>query len=147
MFSRIMLRISQLSEAYQSKPVNLTHWGRDQTTFSSAFHWMKTFEYLKVSLKYVPQGLFDNMSALVQIMAWCRTGNKPLSEPLLVCCTDLYASLGLNELSQHILNTEHATVYGFLLFLCLSANTLAFSKLFTMNRTINYPTIMYHLYR
>ena len=31
------------------------------------------------------------MAALVQIMAWRRTGDKPLSEPKLVpCCTDVY---------------------------------------------------------
>ena len=32
------------------------------------------------------------MAALVQIMAWHRTGNKPLSEPMLVCYTDAYIS-------------------------------------------------------
>ena len=43
-----------------------------------------------ISLKYVPYGLIDNMAALVQIMAWHRTGHKPLIEPMLVCCTDAY---------------------------------------------------------
>ena len=38
----------------------------------------------KISLKYVPWGLIDNMSALVQIMAWRRPGDKPLSEPMLI---------------------------------------------------------------
>ena len=33
-------------------------------------------------------GLIDNMAALVQIMAWHRTCDKPLSEPMSVCCTD-----------------------------------------------------------
>ena len=37
----------------------------------------------KISLKFIREGLIDNMPALVQIMAWCRTGNKPLSEPVL----------------------------------------------------------------
>ena len=40
------------------------------------------------------------MPALVQIMAWCRKGHKPLSEAMLIYCTDTYASLGLNEESQ-----------------------------------------------
>ena len=44
----------------------------------------------KISLKYVPLGLIDNMAALFQIMACCRTGNNPLSEAMLVCCTDAY---------------------------------------------------------
>ena len=44
----------------------------------------------KNSLKYVPKGLIDNTAALVQIMAWRRTGDKPLSEAMLACCTDAY---------------------------------------------------------
>ena len=44
----------------------------------------------KISLRYVPQGLIDNMAALVQIMAWHLLGAKPLSEPMLVCFTDAY---------------------------------------------------------
>ena len=39
-------------------------------------------------LKYVFYGLISNMTALVEIMAWHRTGDKPLSEAMLVCCTD-----------------------------------------------------------
>ena len=35
------------------------------------------------SPKYVPCGLIGNMTALVQIMAWRRTGDKPLSEPMM----------------------------------------------------------------
>ena len=29
-------------------------------------------------------GLINNIPALVQIMAWRRTGDKPLSEPIMV---------------------------------------------------------------
>ena len=39
---------------------------------------------LKISLKFVPKGLINNIPSLVQIMAWRRPGNKPLSEPMLV---------------------------------------------------------------
>ena len=35
---------------------------------------------IKISLKFVPWGPIDNIPALVQIIAWCRSGNKPLSE-------------------------------------------------------------------
>ena len=37
----------------------------------------------KISLKFVPKGPINNIPALVQIMAWCRPGDKPLSEPML----------------------------------------------------------------
>ena len=38
----------------------------------------------KNSLKCVPKGLINNIPALDLIMAWCRPGDKPLSEPMLV---------------------------------------------------------------
>ena len=36
---------------------------------------------IKISLKFVPWGLINNIPSLVQIMAWRRPGDKPLSEP------------------------------------------------------------------
>ena len=44
----------------------------------------------KFSLKFVPMSPIDNMPALVQVMAWRRTGDKPLSEPMLTRFTDGY---------------------------------------------------------
>ena len=55
---------------------------------------------IHISLKYVPKGPIDNNLALVQIMAWCQTGDKPLSEPMMAWFGDIYASLGLNEFSE-----------------------------------------------
>ena len=40
--------------------------------------------FIKISLKFVPKGPINNIPALVQIMAWCRSGDKPLSEPMMV---------------------------------------------------------------
>ena len=39
---------------------------------------------IKISLKFVPKGRIHNIPWLVQIMAWCRPGDKPLSEPMMV---------------------------------------------------------------
>ena len=39
---------------------------------------------IEVSLKFVPKGPINNIPALVQIMAWRRPGDKPLSEPMIV---------------------------------------------------------------
>ena len=44
----------------------------------------------KISLKYVPWGIIDNMAALVQVMAWYTASNKPLSEPVMLYLTDAY---------------------------------------------------------
>ena len=66
----------------------LTHWGRDkmadisQTIFSNAFLEWKCMDF--AWLKCVSQVRINNISALVQIMAWRRQGDKPLSEPMMV---------------------------------------------------------------
>ena len=39
---------------------------------------------IKISLKFVPKGPINNIPALVQIMAWRRSGDKPLSETMMV---------------------------------------------------------------
>ena len=39
----------------------------------------------KISLKFVSKGPINNIPALVQIMAWRRPDDKPLSEPMMVC--------------------------------------------------------------
>ena len=39
---------------------------------------------IKISLKFVPKGPINNNPSLVQIMAWRRSGDKPLSEPMMV---------------------------------------------------------------
>ena len=38
---------------------------------------------MNMSLKFVPKRQINNIPALVQIMAWRRQGDKPLSEPML----------------------------------------------------------------
>ena len=39
---------------------------------------------IEISLKFIPTGPIDTIPALVQIMAWRRAGDKPLSEPMMV---------------------------------------------------------------
>ena len=39
---------------------------------------------LKISLKFVPKIRINNILTLVQIMAWRRPGDKPLSEPMMI---------------------------------------------------------------
>ena len=45
---------------------------------------------IHISLKFVPMGSNDDKSALVQAMAWCGTGDKPLPEKMLTKFTDAY---------------------------------------------------------
>ena len=45
---------------------------------------------IQISLKFVPKSPIDNKPALVQVMDWRRTGDKPLSEPMMTQVTDPY---------------------------------------------------------
>ena len=45
---------------------------------------------IRISLKFVPGSSIDNKTALVQVMAWRRTGDKPLPELMLTLLTDAY---------------------------------------------------------
>ena len=48
--------------------------------------------WIKISLKFVPKGPINNIPALVQIMAWHRPGDEPLSKPMMARLTDAYMS-------------------------------------------------------
>ena len=54
---------------------------------------------IKISLRFVPKGPIDINPALVQIMAWCRISNKPLSESILAQFTVIYirSTRGMSE--------------------------------------------------
>ena len=72
---------------------------------------------IKISLKNVPKGPINNISALVQIMAWRRPGDKPLSEPMMV------------SLLTHICDTRPQWVNQLAPGRCRSNSTTIFHKL------------------
>ena len=45
---------------------------------------------IRIALKFIPKGPIDNKPALVQVMAWHGTGNKPLPELMLTQSTCTY---------------------------------------------------------
>ena len=52
-------------------------------TFKRIFFNENIWIPIKISLKFVPNGSINNIPALVQIMAWRRPGDKPLSDPMM----------------------------------------------------------------
>ena len=50
----------------------------------------KIYILIKISLQFVPNGPINNIPSLVQIMAWHRPGNKPLSEAMMGWFTNAY---------------------------------------------------------
>ena len=68
----------------------LTHWGLDkmaaifQTTFSNGHSWMKMYEFW-LTFHYISLMVpINNIPTLIQVIAWRRPGDKPLSEPMMV---------------------------------------------------------------
>ena len=59
-------------------------------TFKSMFLIENIWISIKISQKIVPKGLIDNKAALDKVMAWCRKGNRPLPETVLIQFTDAY---------------------------------------------------------
>ena len=57
---------------------------------------MFQFKKKKNPLNFVPKGPINNKWSLVQVMAWPRSGDKPLPEPMVTLFKD--ASPGLSEL-------------------------------------------------
>ena len=75
----------------QVRAQELTHWGREKNRrhfaepiFKCVFLYENALISIKISLKFIPKGPINNIPTLVQIMAWRRPGDKPLSEPMMI---------------------------------------------------------------
>ena len=86
---------------------NEQHWADD--IFKRIFFNENVWVSIKIWLKFVPKGPINNIPALVRIMAWRRSGDKPLSEPMMV------------SLPTHICVTRPQWVNGWALQLALSS--------------------------
>ena len=89
-------------------PWNLTHWAQSKSLPFCRRHleWNLCNEnwyvFIHNSLKFPPDGSINNKSSSVPIMAWRRTGDKPLSEisgGLVYWCTSV--PLGLGALNRN----------------------------------------------
>ena len=79
------------------------HWGRHFTDILKCIFFNENvWISINISLKSVPKGPSNNISALVQIIAWHRSGDKTLFEAMMAYFSDAYmrysASLGLVKL-------------------------------------------------
>ena len=71
-------------------------------TFKCIFMNENVWIYIKVSHKLIHKGPFDNIPALVQIIAWRWPGDEPLSEPMIA------------RLLMHIWVTRPQWIYTFM---------------------------------
>ena len=63
----------------------LTYWGLDKLANIFKCIFLNENHYIlnNISQKFVPQGTTNNESALIQVMDWYQSGNKPFLEPQL----------------------------------------------------------------
>ena len=74
--------------AVNSFPRNGRHFPDD--SFKCIFINEKICTLILISLKFAPKGPVNNIPTMVQIMAWRRSGDKPLSDSMLTYFTDAY---------------------------------------------------------
>ena len=85
---------------WNSLLLELTNWGRchfAKDILKCIFLNENAWILIKISLKFVPKGPVNNIPALVQIMAWHRSGDKHYLNQWWLFYGCIYASLGLNE--------------------------------------------------
>ena len=81
--------VEQYFRISPSVPVNTLRPRRNRRHFADAifkciFLNENVWILIKISLKFVPKSPINNIPAMVQIMAWRRPGDKPLSEAMMV---------------------------------------------------------------
>ena len=76
---------------------------------------------LKISLTFIPKGPINNIPILVQVMAWRRPGDKPLSEPMVV---NLLAHICVTRPQWVKGNPQEAVIQSFHDFFVISWNKL-----------------------
>ena len=85
-YSQMCFTISTLRLLRQ----NVCHFPND--TFKCIFLNENIWILINISWKFVHEGRIDNITALVQVMAWHRPGDKPLSEPMIILLTHICAT-------------------------------------------------------
>ena len=78
-----------VSVCYSLESINALRPRHEGRNFADDILWSIFFNgnvriSIKISMPFVPKSQINNMPALFQIMAWQRTGDKPLYEPMLV---------------------------------------------------------------
>ena len=75
------------AEKWMKKQLNILRPGQDSCHFADIFKCIFLDEnvwiLLKISLKFILKFQINNIPALVQIMAWHRPGDKPLSQSMM----------------------------------------------------------------
>ena len=103
---------------------------------------------IKISLKFIPKSPINNIPALIQIMAWGRSGDKPLSEPMTVslmthiCVTRPQWD---NRCAYDRLN--YYSVNGLLHIVHLNRLSLVWTRIWVVKRNLRENILLYIVYQ
>ena len=81
---RICYQTRQKSWSLLPSSLTETKWPPFADIFKCIFFNENLWISIKISLNFIPMGPVNNIPALVQIKAWRRSGEQPLSEPMVV---------------------------------------------------------------
>ena len=91
--------------------VNVSLSMNSSSPFPEYYPWI----FIKLSLKFIPKGHISNVPALSHIMAWCRSGDKPLSEPMMVSLlthiSDTRPEWVKREISEHMSSLDTSLMW------------------------------------
>ena len=76
-------------QTYVTNLTQYTHWGLD--SWWTFWRWHNQMQVSCTPLKFVLKVPIDDQPSLVQVMAWCQTGTKPLPEPMMTQIIDAHA--------------------------------------------------------
>ena len=89
-FSRNWLHVNQ---SINTLKLTLEYW-HYRHYFQMHFLEWKWLHLIQISLKFVPHSMIDNMSPLVQVMAWCQIGNSSWGVPYGISAAYMRQSIG-----------------------------------------------------
>ena len=115
----------------------LSHWGLHrliailQGTFPNSFFVWKLLYLIWITRKFVVKCLIDKKSALIQIMAWRLTGDKPLFELMVAYSSLAHILLGPGVFSM--VEFRGLNIYGKIKMLKISSKFRTMSNLPFLN--------------
>ena len=91
----------------------LKHWRREKWLSFCRWHFQMHFPQWKLLYfdfdftEFIAKGSINNNPSLFQMMDWCCTGDKPLSEPRMTLLTwHIHASLSLNIIAESFISNR-----------------------------------------
>ena len=130
LFSYLLIKMLGVDEVFFNSLRPRWNWQHfSDDIFKRIFFYENVWISIEISLKFVPMGPINNIPALVQIMAWRRPGDKPLSEPMIFIspthiCVTRPQLVNKCEIKYPLPRCAAAMVIGYILCQCFKFTIL-----------------------